>query len=185
MSLREHEPMLAALASGAERRNRPTSMVALCAALLVGAGAYALWSARSARAAHAAFVREAAASAKVEALAAQVVAIEDSLKSGPGDMGPYTPRELLGSLASAATSAGLTDTPSFNPTSEETADSPLVRKVIIARLLGKPLAPTLAWIEKALTDIPGLYVTQFNLKPTRQGWEVEVRFARWETKQQS
>ncbi len=183
MSLREHEPMLAALASAAERRNRPTSMVALCAALLVGAGVFAMWSASGARAARATFVREAVARQKVDALAAQVREVQESLQPKGDDTLPYAPRELLGSLASAATSSGLSKAPSFNPTTEESADSPLVRKVIIARILGEPLPETLAWMQRAITDIPGLHVTQFNLKPTRQGWEIEARFARWETKQ--
>ncbi len=185
MSLREHEPMLAALAGAAERKNRPTAVVAFAAALLVGATAYSLWNMKQARAARRAYEREGQVSLKVSALAEEVRSAVESAKTHSADTDPYAPKELLSALSSAATSAGVTKPPSFVPTTDESPDSPLVKKIVVARLLGEPMSAVLAWIEKALAETPGLHVTQFNLKPTRSGWDTEVRFARWEIKQPS
>ena len=107
------------------------------------------------------------------------------VESNADDTAPYAPKELLGVLGAAATSAGLSKTPAFTQTIEEGGDSAPARKTVTARLLREPLPAPLAWFQRALSPTPELYVTQFNLKPTRQGWDMEVRFARWELKQQS
>lgn len=183
MSAREHEIMLGAMASAAERRNKPVALVAFGAALLAGAFAFYGWNAGQARSARAAFEREAQAAQKVGMIADRIV-FERENAAVAGETDYYAPNPtLLSALASSATGAGLTKTPAFTQNTEDSG-GPIVRKTVTARISAEAVETTLAWVERALGEVDGLHVASFSLKSTRAtGWEVEVRFARWETKE--
>ncbi|MGD9691332.1 MAG: hypothetical protein AB7G17_00655 [Phycisphaerales bacterium] len=181
---REHEPMLNALARSAERANRPTSMVVFTALLLLAAVVFAGWSAMGARAASREFQREAAQRREVERAVSEIKALQAQRTQGAGALAAFAPEaSLLSKMAQAATASGLTTPPQIQPPNrEEMPGSPLIKQVVTARADGQEPSAVFAWLKKCLEDIPGLYVSQFALRPTRLGWSVEIRFARWEIK---
>lgn len=181
---REHEPMLHGLARSAERANRPTTLVVFSVLLLLAAVAFAGWNGMDARTARREYQRDAAQQREVERAIGEIRAMRAQRAQGTGSQAAFTPEaSMLSKLAQAATAAGLTVPPQIQPPNrEDTPGSPLVKQVVTARADGQEPAAVFEWLKKCLQDIPGLYVSQFALRPTRLGWSVEVRFARWEIK---
>lgn len=181
---REHEPMLNGLARSAERANRPTALVVFSVLLLLAALGYAGWNWSDARAAAREFRRDAAQQREVERAIGEIRAMRAQREQGQGAQAAFAAEpSMLSKLSQAASIAGLTVPPQIQPPNrEDTPGSPLVKQVITARADGQEPAVVFAWLRKCLEDIPGLYVSQFALRPTRLGWSLEVRFARWEIK---
>lgn len=181
MSLREHEPMLAAMASKAERANRPTAVVVFCTLLLVGAVGFTIWSSGRASEARAAFRREAQAQAEVERLTTQIEEARERKSRGENELEGYSPETaLLSKIGQAASRALIEPIPRLRTNTESMTSSPLVRQVVTATVDDHEMEKVLAWITNALNEVDGLYVTEYSMKPTRKGWEVTVKFARWE-----
>lgn len=186
MSVREHEPMLRPLAMAAERSNRPTAIVAFSALLLIGATLFLLWSSSGVAGARQRLVRAARESGEVERLAAQITQVRQAGASAPAEDAKYARApNLLSGVSAAADQAGLRTRPRIAPLrSDEQRDGALVRQNVQGSINGEEVGPVLAWIETALRQTPGLYVSQFKAVPNRTtGWNIEVRFSRWELKQ--
>ncbi len=181
---REHEAMLHGLARSAERANRPTALVVFSVLLLLAALAFAGWNVLGMREASREFRREAAQRREVERAVGEIRAMREQRSQGAGALASFAPEaSMLSKLAQAANAAGLTTPPQIQPPNrEDIPGSPLVKQVVTARADGQEPGAVFAWLKKCLEDIPGLYVSQFALRPTRLGWSVEVRFARWEIK---
>lgn len=179
---REHEPMLGALARSAERANTPTAMVAFCAALLLGSGLFAAWQHRDANHARAELRQQVVAAAKVRTLADQIKMVRAEQALGGGAAAAYEPKELLGAISRAAEGAKIVPPPSVRETREETT-GPLTRKIVTANVRGHAMDHVLDWIRASVNDVPGLHVVQMTARtsPT-DGWDIEIRFARWELK---
>lgn len=181
-SPREHEPMLGALARSAERANTPTGMILFCAALLLAAAVFLITQARDASDARAAFRAQEASSAKVRALKAEIERVRAEQMVGTGSAQAYEPRELLGAIDRAAQEARLKQPTNPRQTIEDAA-GPLQRKVVNAGVRNEPAENVLDWINAAAKGTPGLHVAQINLRTSpNDGWDIEVRFARWELK---
>lgn len=182
--LRDREPVLAALASGAERANRPTAVVIFSALLLLVVTIFALMSVRDASRARALYVWEAGNRAQVETVADQIrlVRKEEEVRKNQPDAFAPEPR-LLSAISSAGSAAGLP--PSLlriEEGREEVPNSPLVRRTVTARLDGQPIEPVFEWLQGSLQAVSGLHIIQLSLKPTPRGWDLTVKFARWELK---
>lgn len=182
LSPREHEPMLGALARSAERANTPTGMILFCTALLLAAAVFLFSQARDASAAKAAFKAQEASSAKIRALKADIERIRAEQLVGSGSAQAYEPRELLGAIDAKAQEARLKQPTNPRQTIEDAA-GPLQRKIVNANVRNEPVQKVLDWINAAIRDVPGLHVAQMNLRASpSDGWDIEVRFARWELK---
>lgn len=181
MSLREHEPILAAMAGRAERANRPTAVVVFCTALLLAAVAFTAWASGRAAEAKREFRREAQTQAEVERLAGMIVEAREKKTRGEDESTVYAPETaLLSKIGQAATRAQIDGIPRLRTNTESLASSPLVRQVVTGTVENNEMDRVLRWITNALDEVDGLYVTEYTMKPTRRGWEVTVRFARWE-----
>jgi hypothetical protein len=184
-SPRDREPMLAALAGAAERANRPTAVVVFCAALLLLATIFALWTGRQASAAERAYVSAAGQLARAKAAADDIKRITAERAAGAGQTSVFDPEpRLLSSISNALPADKIQSTEiRFEPNKEEIPGSPLVRQVVTCRSLQKlEIEPVFEWIAAALNAVPGLHITHFSMKPSREGWEITVKFARWELK---
>ncbi len=182
---RDREPMLAALAGAAERANRPTAVVLFCAILLLGATIFALWSGRQASAAERTYVSAATQLSRARAAADEIKRINAARQSGATQTSVFDPEpRLLSSISNALPADKIQSTDlRFEQNKEEVPGSPLVRQVVTCRSLRKlELDPVLEWTGRALEAVPGLHIIHFSLKPTREGWEITVKFARWELK---
>ncbi len=181
----DREPMLAALAGAAERANRPTTVVAFCAILLVVAAGFMFWSSGRASAAEKAYTIEARQLARAEAVAAEIRRINAEREAGANEGSVFDPEpRLLSSISGALPADRLQSTElRFEQTKEEAPNSPLVRQVVTCRSVRKlEIEPVFDWMTRALEAVPGLHIIHFSMKPARDGWEITVKFARWELK---
>lgn len=182
---RDREPMLAALAGSAERANRPTAVVVFCAVVLLVAVVFALLSRAKAAEARSAYDHEAGQLETARSVAAEIERINEERKNTTNAPGVFDPEPRLLSLVSGPLgAAGIQSTEiRFDPNKEEIPGSPLVRQVLTCRtLVPMEAEPVFDWVQRALNAVPGLHIIHFSMKPTGQGWEMTVKFARWELK---
>lgn len=180
----EREAMLAPLAGASERANRPTAMVVFCAVLLLASAAFASLSARDASAARRAFQTQQDQYAQVQTIAAQMRAIREQQDAAAQGDDAYAPEpRLLSQLQQTASQAGLATLGfSVEESREEAPGRPIIRRVVTYRLNGQEIPPVMAWIQEALRSVKGLFITHFSMKPTARGWDIQIKFARWELK---
>lgn len=178
---RETETMLGALASNAERANRPTAVVVFCVVALGAALVFAGWSFSAARAASRSFHRAIDEHRNVEKLAALLdhYRVEQARERDRPDI--YAPEtRLLSTISQAAPRAGIDRTPQITGSQETVAGSPLVRQIVTAQIDRQPVENIAEWITIALRDIPGLHIVSLTMRPTINGWQFQIRFGRWE-----
>lgn len=183
---RDREPMLAALAGSAERANRPTAVVVFCAAVLLVAMIFAVLSRGKAAQARTAYEHAASQLQTASSVAAEIKRITEERKNTTNAPGVFDPEPRLLSIVSGALTAAGLQTTEFRfdpPSKEEVPNSPLVRQVLTCRtLVPMEVEPVLDWVQRSLNAAPGLHVIHLSMKPTRQGWDITVKFARWELK---
>ena len=182
----DQEIQLRALASVAERRNRPTALVALAVALLVVALGFAAWSASVTGQARA----ELRAAARQRAEAAQLASDIQAFRLASSTRFPrekYQPElQLLGRIDQVYQKLGMASRPNlFEQGPRQLGlDSPLQAKRIRATINDTTLADAMRWINTVIQDIRGVHVTSVEFRPqTGRGWAVDVELARWELKQ--
>ncbi|MGP1308699.1 MAG: hypothetical protein ACTS27_00690 [Phycisphaerales bacterium] len=178
--------MLRPLAMAAERANRPTAIVVFSVALLLGAVIFLLWSARGVNAAEQRLERAVAEAAAVNDVAAQIRRIrEEGSQAAPEDAKYRPAANLLSTISTASDRIGMSTRPQITPQrDDEQLRGPLVRRNIGARITGQEIGDALRWIETVVGQVDGLYVSQFKVTPSRTtGWNIDVRFSRWELKQ--
>jgi type II secretory pathway component PulM len=186
MSVRRQEPMLRPLAMAAERANRPTAIVVFSGALLAASLVFLFWSAKGVNAAEARLRRATNEAIEVQRVAAEITRMRDAGTQSTGEEAKYRPiPTLLSSISASADQAGLSTRPQITPQRDDTQlDGALVRKNIGARVSGQEIGDVLRWVETVLRQVDGLYVSQFKVTPNRTtGWNIELRFSRWELKQ--
>ena len=181
---RDVETMLAAMASGAERANRPTAVVAFSVALLVASLAFAMWSMNSARAATRVYERTLTEYANVERLSQLLehLAREQERSRDRPDIYAREPR-LLSTISQAAPLAGIDRAPIITGGRETVPGSPLVRQIVNAQIDRQDVSAVMEWITIVLRDIPGLHIIRLNMRPTTNGWQFQIRFGRWEVEE--
>ena len=171
---------LQALSGAAQRRNQPMLLIFLAFVLILVSAFYAF---SGYGAANSARIR---AQRKADTAAQLVGKIEkyNNLTQGGAEGGlderfPVNSR-IRSTLESSADLFGL-DTPTVAQRPERAGlDYPLQRQIITANLSDAPLESTLKWINSATRNIDGLYVAGVEFSPMPSGWQVEVRYARWE-----
>ena len=186
MSIREHEPMLRPLAMAAERANRPTAIVVFSAVLLLAACAFLMWSAGGVSAAEQRLERASSEAAAVNDIAQRIELLRDQGEQPESQDAKYRPvSNLLSTISAASDRVGLSSRPRITPLrDDEQFDGALVRRNIAGRVSGEQIGDALRWVETVVAQVDGLYVSQFKVTPSRTtGWNIEVRFSRWELKQ--
>ncbi len=186
MSVLKHEPMLRPLALSAERANRPTAIVAFTAVLLVGAFGFLMWSAKGVGAAERRVERARGEAVNVALISEEIERLrtEETVTDTPDAKYRRNPN-LLSTLSTSADVAGLSVRPRITPLkSDEQRNGALIRQNVSASISGQEIGDVLRWIETVLKQMDGLYVSQFKATPNRTtGWNIDVRFSRWELKQ--
>lgn len=186
MSIREHEPMLRPLAMSAERANRPTAIVAFSGLLLAAAVGFLLWSANGVGAAERRLERAQSEATEVRRIAAEITRLRDTgAQDDTPDARYQRAPNLLSTLSSSADASGMTARPRITPQrSDEQRGGALVRQNVVASVNGQEIEAVLRWIESAVRQVDGMYVSQYKATPNRAtGWNIDVRFSRWELKQ--
>lgn len=175
-------------AVAAERRNRPTALIAVSVALLLGAIVFAVF-ASSARARARDDMRIAQNTLqRLENVRAEIVAYKNSdaqraLKQ------QYAPmmRNIRSRLEQVAQRQGLPQRAlQLGQISDQRKlglDSPLLLRTIDATIAEGEVEQTLEWIQAVTDEIDGLFVSGVTLNPSTDGWRLNIRLSRWEIEQ--
>ena len=171
---------LQALSGAAERRNQPRLLILLAVILILIAGFYTFSGYGSAATARERAQRQAVNAVQIDAQLDRYNALtQGGAESGLVTRFPVNDR-IRSTLESSADIFGL-EIPVVTQRRERAGlDYPLQRQIITAQLSDAPLEPTLKWINSATKNIDGLYIAGVEFSPSPAGWQIEVRYARWE-----
>lgn len=175
-------------AVAAERRNRPTGLIAIAAALLIFAAAFAVYASTQRSRARADMAREQYTMQRLLNLQAQIAAYRDSdaQKNLQRQFAP-TMRNIRSRLEQVARSIGMEDGAlQLGQISDRRAlglDSTLLLRTIEATINGGDIELTLEWMQAVTDQVDGLFVSGVTLNPSSDGWLVNVRLSRWEIEQ--
>ncbi|MCB9838614.1 MAG: hypothetical protein H6813_04680 [Phycisphaeraceae bacterium] len=174
---------LQALSRAAERKNQPRLLTFLGVVLILIAGFYAFSGYSATQSAFDKARGKADISAKLDPRIARYNALlQSGGEAGLEERFPVNTR-IRSTLETSADLLGLELPTPPQRTERMGLDYPLQRQIITANLTDAPLDATLKWINSATRSIDGLYVAGVEFSPTPAGWQVEVRFARWEVVQ--
>jgi hypothetical protein len=169
-------------AAGAERRNRPMTLVVLAAIALLLTGMAALlgwWSMLRAE-------RELGIASEAAATTDRHIAELTALREALGDEGGGAPESggpVLSQIRDLATSSGVTSDIGF-PREASQPRGEFVRNDYSYKVTDE-LGPMLRWLTTATERVQGLMVRSVILRPNTNGdgrWNLDVTFSRWESK---
>jgi hypothetical protein len=171
---------LQALSGAAQRRNQPRLLIFLAFVLILISAFYAFSGYSAVSSSRIKAQRQADTDSQLDAKIERYNNLtQGGAEGGLDERFPVNSR-IRSTLESSADLFGL-DTPTVAQRPERAGlDYPLLRQIITANISDAPLEPTLQWINSATRNIDGLYVAGVEFSPTGSGWQVEVRFARWE-----
>lgn len=167
-------------AAAAARRNRPTALLAICGAILLGAIIFAIVSVTQSGAARAEVTRLATERAEVRAIADEIVALRERAGDRQDD-GQYSRELQLSKLEAINQRVRLPKAPTLSeqrPT--RPIGSPIEKRRVDITMDNAPLDAALEWINEAQRAIPDLFISAIELRPRPNGWLVRVQVARWE-----
>lgn len=171
---------LQAISGAAQRRNQPRFLLFLAVILLLVSVFYAYSGLNASKKAHQFAARKAAVAVQIDGKIAQYNTLNQGGPEGGLETRFPVNSRIRSTLESSAEIFGL-ETPTVTQRPERAGlDYPLRRQIVTAQLSDAPLEPTLKWINSATKNIDGLYVAGVEFSPTPRGWQIEVRFARWE-----
>ena len=172
-------------AGAAERRNRPSGLVALTLVLLLLASIYAIYaSSQLASARNGLRGAERSMQALVD-LRGQIENYQDS-ESQRQLRVAYAPRmrNIRSRLEKLARDVGMGDAlPQLGQISDQRKlglDSPLLLRTIDATILEGNTDNALEWIQAATEDVDGLFVNGITLNPSADGRRMTIKLSRWE-----
>jgi hypothetical protein len=174
--------LAAAAASRSERRNSPRYLIGAAIAVLAMALLWLLlsWSAWSA--AHTSLARQLSDRTTI----AQNVSDVQKLKAASGaDTGPKLAEQegaIRSRLRDIGKNVGLKEeniTPkAVKRDQRKDLGSVLLTAAFDAR--DESLAPLLTWLDRAVSEMPGIEVYKISIRPEAQKWYMQVTFSRWE-----
>lgn len=181
MSLTPNQELeLQALSGSAERRNQPKLLIGVAVVGILIAGFYAFSGFNAAASAKGKAERKADIAVQLDGLISRYNEVNQG--GGEGALNERFPvnDRIRSTLETSADFHGL-EAPSVSQRPERVGlDYPLRRQIVTANLSDVPLEPTMQWINSATKNIDGLHVAGVEFSPTPAGWQVEVRYARWE-----
>lgn len=171
---------LQALSGAAQRRNQPKMLIFLAFVLILISAFYAFSGFSAASSAKVRAQRQVDTDNQLDPRIERYNELtQGGAEGGLDERFPVNSR-IRSTLETSADVFGL-DSPTVAQRPERAGlDYPLQRQIITANLSDAPLEPTLKWINSATRNIDGLYVAGVEFSPTKSGWQVEVRYARWE-----
>lgn len=171
---------LQALSGAAQRRNQPKFLLFIAVILILFAAFYAFSGYGSAQNARSLAQRKAGIESQLDSKIDRYNELNQGGDEGGLDQRFPVNDHIRSTLETTADIAGL-EKPAVTMRPERAGlDYPLRRQVVTAQLSNAPLEPTLNWINSATKNLDGLYVAGVEFSPTDAGWQIEVRFARWE-----
>lgn len=173
---------LVAIASGAERANKPTHLILIAALAVAGSLLYLAIAWRSYTAAADSRDQQQHTAAEVVETAARLRAVIAAESQGNGPSLAETGTRIYGRIEQAGVEAGLKDrVPSPISTRSDKVQGTDISRVIRDYDIRDPsLAAIFKWMDTAARDVPGLEVYAVTAKPEAQVWSVRVRFVRHE-----
>lgn len=172
-------------ARAAERRNRPTGLVALTLVLLVLAAVYAIYASSQLAGARNSLRGAQRSMQTLVNLRGQIEDYRDS-ESQRQLRRAYAPRmrNIRSRLEKLARDVGMGDSlPQLGQISDQRKlglDSPLLLRTIDATVLEGNTDNALEWIQAATEDVDGLFVNGITLNPSADGWRMTIKLSRWE-----
>ncbi len=181
MSLNPNQELeLQALSGSAERRNQPKLLIGVAALGILIAGFYAFSGFNAAASAKRKAVNKANTAAQLDGLIARYNELnQGGSESALNERFPVNDR-IRSTLETSADFYGIETSSVSQRTERVGLDYPLRKQNVTANLIDVQLEPTMKWINSAMKNIDGLYVAGVEFSPTPSGWQVEVRYARWE-----
>lgn len=179
------ESQLSAYAASAARANRPAGVLILPGLLALASAFFALWAWSGLNGARRLVTFQQSALQRTATLVGQIRAEESS---GADLTTLFTKLPYLGSqIGETAKSIGFHDPPGVGNATPATASNnpPIDRLDVNCTINTEPLDKTLAWIDAVQRhpDIPGrVFVTQFQVSPSGNGWRAQVRFSAYASK---
>lgn len=174
---------LRALATAAERRNKPTALIVIAALLLLVAIGFAGFEYVSALSARGELATRARAAARVTAIADRIRELEQDEGVQNLQQRYRADPQLLGKLSSVAPQLGMENPPSIRESSSRIplgGDSPLAARIVTVTMNNVSIGQGMDWIDAALEKTDGLFVSRAELNPTPGGWTITVDLTRWE-----
>ena len=175
---------LQALSGASQRRNQPKVLTMLGVLLILIAGFFAFSSFGASTDAKKKAQRRSTSAIEIEGLIDRYNTLTQGGSEG-GGLGQRFPvnTRIRSTLEASAENLGI-DRPTITQRAERAGlDYPLQRQTLTTQISDAELKPTLKWINSATKNIDGLYVTGVEFSPTPGGWQIEVRYARWEVVQ--
>jgi hypothetical protein len=163
---------LAALAARRARRNRPRRLVVLSLAILIGAGALAMWGS----------VQRARAAGQLQDARTEFAAVEQLVPqyqqaAASGGENPFQRvPDLVTRIENLARRAGLDNPLPSAPTRDTPRGGLIETSVTINNIRNRTLEPVLGWIAEVTDQIPGIEIDRLEIRPDTQGWTVNITF---------
>jgi hypothetical protein len=167
---------LATAAAGAERANKPKTLIVIAGALLAVAVIATGMALSSRLAAQRKLDTERGRATEMVTLAAKLKQLNEA-SAGGKRTGRIT--LLPTTLNQAARAAGIKTDPVMR-NMPDSRNGDVVRKKMEYDVRDESLEAILRWIDSATKQVQGLEVFSFNVKPESQVWHAKVTFSWWE-----
>ncbi len=175
-------------AVAAERRNRPVALVAVAAAVLIAASAFAIYASSQRAKARSGMRGAEYTMQRLVNLREEIDAYQNSDAQRELQR-QYAPmmRNIRSRLEHIADSLNIEKRAlQLGQISDRRMlglDSPLLLRTIEATINEGEIEQTLEWMQAVTDQIDGIFVSGVTLNPAADGWRVNVRFSRWEIEQ--
>lgn len=180
----ERQIRLRALAAAAERRNKPTLLIAAAALVFLAAIGFTGFSYASAASARSGLEGSAEDAARILAMAEQMRELEQQDSADALRRKYATDSQLLSKLNRVGPSIGMSNsTLSVRESGGRIpmgGDSPFSARVVSVTMNRVSFDDAMRWINTALEQSDGLFINRVDLNPTPGGWMVSVDLTRWE-----
>lgn len=172
---------LAMRAGRSERSNKPTILLLLAVACLVGAFIFLLSSLSRLSEARDTLASRRENAENMVLLAAQLRQIREFASEGTALVQDPDP-QMLSRLAQIGTSAGLADPLPIptKPKAVESREKTAQRVKWVYRISDPALSSIMRFVSQVERDIPGMKVHSIKITPSTDKWSVEVTFSRVE-----
>jgi len=167
---------LAARAAGQAQRNRPRMLLVLGAVVLLGGLVWMLVGRSALASANAERRGEINTASSVLMQKARLERHIRAAEQGGGELEPV--RNFTTIAENAATSVGLTPSPSLTRQSEDAQGELIVRSYQYERVTSRDLEALIAWVTQVESMVPGVEIGRFELKPSRTQWQLAITFVK-------
>jgi hypothetical protein len=170
---------LGAIAARDERRNRPAHWLLLATLCFAGSLLALIWAGWSRAAAAKQLGDQRYIASQTSEICGQIQALrEQAAKQGDKANQPIT--QIRSRLQAIAQEAGIKNKLQIPRDEEERRGASKRVKFRFDNVQDESLPALLSWLDKAVTELPGMEVYSVSIRPLANQWVMNVTFARWE-----